>query len=188
LDRIYAARVELHDLDRADELHKRISTQGYSVEELAKKVNKGETFIRDLLRMEKVPEVASQAFRNGEISKSICVLISPIPDEKQRAQFVKELLTGGQDGGPMSVRQAKEWKEQHYMKDLRGAPFPLDDATLDPEWGSTCTKGSCPHWNGNTPGQRQGKRPNICLNADHYTKLVRLNAVRVIANIKNPTG
>jgi hypothetical protein len=75
LDRIYAARVELHDLDRAEDLHERISTQGYSVEELAKKVNKGETFIRDLLHLEKVPEVARQAFRDGEISKSVCVLI-----------------------------------------------------------------------------------------------------------------
>jgi hypothetical protein len=86
----------------------------------------------------------------------------------------------------MSVSKAKKWKAQHYMKDLKGAPFPLDDATLDPDWGATCAKGSCEYWNGNTPEQRQGKRPNICLNPDHYAKLVRLNAARVNANTKNP--
>lgn len=183
MDRIYASRVELHDLDRADGFHKKISRHGYSVEELAKSENKGETFIRDLLHLGKLPEVARQAFRNGEISKSVCVLISSIPDEERRVEFAKEVLH--KYGEPMSFRKAKKWKEQYYMKELKGAPFPLDDLSLDPEWRYTCTKGSCPDWNGNTPQQWQGKRADICLNPDHYAKLVRLNEARVRRRTKD---
>lgn len=88
----------------------------------------------------------------------------------------------------MSVREAKERKEQKYMKELKGAPFPLDDVTLDPKWRKTCTKDSCEYWNGNTPGRQQGKRADICLNPSHYWELVRLNEAREIAKTKNPTG
>lgn len=60
----------------------------------------------------------------------------------------------------------------------------LFHATLDLEWGFTCL--TCPHYNGNTEESRQGKRPNICLNPEHYTKLVQLNAERLTPNTKNP--
>ena len=66
------------------------------------------------------------------------------------------------------------------MKELKGAPFPLDDVKLDPDWSYTCL--NCPYYNGNTPERHQGKRADICLNPDHYAKLVRLNATRAIAN------
>lgn len=144
LDRIlssHPSREAQHDLDLADRFRKMID-EGYTVEQLAQTVKKRPTYIRDMLLLGEMPEVARQAFRNGVISKHIGVLIGTIPDEKRRVEFFKEVLTG-QHGKPMSVRQAKELKQQHYMKDLKGAPFPLDDMTLDPEWGFTCTKGSC---------------------------------------------
>ena len=133
---------------------------------------------------DQLPDVARKAFRNSKISKSICALIVTIPEEKRRAKFAKEVLTGGQHGKPMSFRPAKQWKEDHYMKELKGAPFPLDDVTLDPAWRYTCTKGSCPYWNGNTREKRQGKRADICLNPPHYRELVRLNEVRISAKTK----
>lgn len=171
-------REDLHDLDYADGFAK-MQSRGYSVAQLALKVNKGETFIRDLLSLAEIPEIARKAFRAGEIQKSHCVLIGTIPDAKQREAYAKDVLTMNRQ--PMTVKGAKEWKAQHYMRDLSSAPFPLEDATLDPEWTYTCTKGSCPYWNGNTPENRQGKRPNICLNPPHYTELVRRQGQRMIA-------
>jgi hypothetical protein len=173
----FPLRVERHDLDIAAGCQEMIKT-GHSVEGLASKANRCKTVIRGFLRLNGLNGVALKALRDSKFSKSICDLVLTIPNEKRRDKFAKEVLTGGQHGEPMSVRKAKEWKELHYMKALKGAPFPLDDATLDPAWGKTCTKGSCQYWNGNTPEQRQGKRVNICLNPDHYAKLVQLSRAR----------
>jgi hypothetical protein len=157
---------------------------GYTVEQLAQMVKKRPTYIRDQLLLLNMPEMAKRSFLSGEISKNIGVLIGTIP--KWRVEFFNEVLTGGQHGKPMSVRVAKKCKAQHYMKELKGAPFPLDDPTLDPEWGSTCLK--CDYYNGNTPERQQGKRADICLNPPHYWELVQLNKAREIAKTKNPTG
>jgi hypothetical protein len=173
-------REDLDDLEYADGFAN-MQARGYSVAELAKKVNKGETFIRDLLSLAEAPENARNAYKAGDIQKSHLVLIGTIPDAKQREQYAKDVLTMNRQ--PMSVKLAKEWKAAHYMIDLSRAPFPLNDSTLDPEWTYTCTKGSCPYWNGNTPESRQGKRPNICLNPPHYKRLVELNGSRKIAAI-----
>lgn len=176
-------RKDLHALEYADGFSRMIEQHGYTVEQLAKKVDKGTTFIRDLLHLAKLPNSAREAFRGERITKSHCVLIATIPDEKQREEYAKKVIRAAADQA-VSVREAKEIKEREYMKDLKGAPFALDDQTLDPAWGYTCTLGSCPHWNGNTPESRQGKRPDICLMPTHYAKLVHLNSARVIANTK----
>jgi hypothetical protein len=179
----HPSREAQHDLERAARYLKMID-DGYTVEQLAQMAKKRPTYIRDLLLLN-MPEIAKRSFLSGEISKNIGVLIGTIP--KRRVEFFKEVLNG-QHGKPMSVSQAKKLKARHYMKDLKGAPFPLDDMTLDPEWGFTCMKDSCEHWNGHTPEQRQGKRPNICLYPPHYAKLVRLNEARVTAKTENPTA
>jgi ParB/RepB/Spo0J family partition protein len=164
-------RKDLHDLEYAAGFHRMIKAHGYSVEQLATKANKGKTFIRDLLRLSNLPASAVEAFRAGRIEKSHCILIATIPDEKQRAKYALEVIDIRRDQA-VSVREAKEIKEREYMKDLKGAPFALDDKTLDPSWGHACL--DCPHYNGNTEESRQGKRPNICLMPTHYAKLVQL--------------
>lgn len=183
----HPSREAQHDLERAARFRKMID-DGYTVEQLSRMEKKRPTYIRDLLLLLNMPEMAKRSFLSGEISKHVGVLIGTIPDEKRRVEFFKEVLTGGQHGKPMSVSQAKRLKARRYMQDLKVAPFPLDDMTLDPEWGKTCTKDSCEYWNGNTPEQRQGKRPNICLYPPHYAKLVRLNEAREFAKARNPTG
>src|SRR5438045_798210 len=92
---------------------------GYTVEQLAQMEKKRPTYIRDLLLLLNMPEMAKRSFLSVEISKHIGVLIGTIPDEKRRVEFFKEILTGGQHRKPMSVSQAKKWKAQHYMKDLK---------------------------------------------------------------------
>lgn len=174
-------REDLHPLDYADGFQKMIADHGYSIEQLAAKVNKGTTVIREYLHFAKLPESARLAFRQDRINKSICVLIGTIPDETRRAQFAKEVITGGPRGDAMSFRAAKELKERSYMKELKNAPFPIDEAELYPEAGSCLL---CPHYNGNTPKQWQGKRADICLNPDCYQKKVGLNAERKLAATK----
>src|SRR5205085_9809275 len=65
------SHVDPHDLDTAARCHKMIKKNGYSVEGLAKKAKKCETAIYDLLHLDKLPDVARKAFRNGKISKSV---------------------------------------------------------------------------------------------------------------------
>ena len=158
-----------------------IKPNGYTVEGVAKETKKSKTVIRDGLRLKELSGVPLKALRDSKINKSIGALIVTIPDKKQQDKFTEEVITGGQRGRPMSVRQAKEWKQQHYVKELKGAPFSLDQQ-IDPSWPYSCL--TCPHYNGNTPERRQGKRSDICLKAPHYWELVRLNEVRMSAKTK----
>lgn len=166
---------DLHELDYAKGLQIMMKRFGYNVEQTAARIQKGETFVREMLSFSELPASAEVAFRKGAISKSHAVLISTIPDEKKRDEYAKRVLQGKghQDyrgsGEPLSVRRAKELKEHEYMKDLGKAPFPLD-LQLDATWRYSCL--TCPHYNGNTPEARQGKRPNICLNPTHYAVMV----------------
>ena len=168
---------DLHELDYAKGLQIMMKRYGYNVAQTAERIQKGETFVREMLSFADLPESAEAAFRKGDISKSHAVLISTIPDEKKRNEFAKCVLEGrrGRDWGkgeePLSVRQAKDLKEREYMKDLGKAPFPLD-RQIDPDWPYSCL--TCTHYNGNTPETRQGKRPNICLNPTHYAVMVDL--------------
>jgi hypothetical protein len=173
-----------HDLVIAARYDKIINKNAYSVAGAAKESKKSKTVIRGYLRLNEVRGVALKASRDGKFCKSILDLVLTIPDEK-RDQFAKEVLEGGQRGRPMSVRVARKWKAQHYTKELKGAPFPLDDATLHPEWGATCFQ--CEHYNGNTPERHQGKRADICLNPNHYWDLVRLNEARLSGTTKKET-
>lgn len=174
---------DLHELDYAKGLQIMMKRYGYNVEQAAARIQKGETFVREMLSFQDLPASAEAAFRSGAISKSHAVLISTIPDEKKRDEYAKRVLQGKghQDyrasGEPLSVRRAKELKEHEYMKDLGKAPFPLDKQ-LDATWPYSCL--TCPAYNGNTPEMRQGKRPNICLNPTHYEQLVVLNAQRLL--------
>lgn len=163
-----------HDLVIAARYDKIINKNAFSVAGAAKETKKSKTVIRDRVRLNQLEGEARKALRDRTISMSVAGLILRVPGKKQRAKFTKEVLH--QYGEPMSFRKAKKWKEQHYMKELKGASFPLDDATLDPAWGYTCL--NCPHYKGNTSERQQGKRADICLKPEHYTKLVGLNAAR----------
>lgn len=170
---------DLHELDYANGLQIMMKRYGYSVEQTAQRIQKGETFVREMLSFADLPANALHAFRNGAITKSHAVLIATIPGEKQREEYAKRVLTGKAagdyraSGEPLSVRKAKDLKEREFMKNLKGAPFPLDQQ-LDPSWPHSCLQ--CPHYNGNTPEMRQGKRPNICLNPPHYQVMAQLHA------------
>lgn len=177
-----AHRKDLHELEYAAGYARKIA-EGYTVEQLAQIANKGVTVIREYLNFAKLPNNARKAFRAGVINKSHAVLIGTIPDEARREEFAKQVITGGSRGDAMSFRAAKELKERSYMKELKGAPFALNDPTLDPNFGFVCL--NCPHYNGNTPKQWQGKRADICLYPDHYQKLVRLSAARALAVVKS---
>jgi len=170
-----------HPLYYTHHYNKMIKPNGYTVTGVAKETKKSKTVIRDGLRLKELSGVARKALRDSKINKSIGALIVTIPDKKQQDKFAKEVLTGGQHGEPMSVRKAKEWKQQHYMKELKGAPFPLDQQ-IDPSWPHSCL--TCPHFNGNTPERRQGKRSDICLNPPHYKEQERLYEMRVSAKTK----
>lgn len=168
-------RTDLHELDYAAGFARMIRQRDYTVEQLAQTVSKGKTFIREHLGFANLPDNARQAFRENKISKSVAVLIATVPGEKQRENYATKVITGRFDrfdrgtSEPLSFRKAKELKEREFMKDLAGASFPLDQQ-LDPAWPYSCL--TCPHYNGNTEETRQGKRPNICLNPQHYPVMV----------------
>lgn len=84
----HPSRADQHDLERADGFRKMID-EGYTVAQLAQTIKKRPTYIRDLLLLLKMPEVARQAFRSGVISKNIGVLVGTIPNEKRRLSFSK---------------------------------------------------------------------------------------------------
>ena len=181
-------RQDLNDLEYAEGFNRLIKTHGYTVEQLAKKVDKGPTFVRDLLHLVQLPQCARDGLLQGRIPKSVGVLISTIPDEGQREKFAKEVLRGNTHGSydrghALSFREAKEWKEKTYMKVLSGAPFPLDKP-IDPAWPHSCK--TCPHFAGNQNGtSQQGKRSDICLNPPHYQHLAKLFGEQKIERLQS---
>jgi ParB/RepB/Spo0J family partition protein len=164
-------RADLKPMERAAGFRTMIDRLGYTADEIATKVHKSTSFVYEHLKLTGLPQVAVESLEKGSeaggISRSVAVLIARIPDEKQREKAAKEIIKGDYRGAPMTFRTAQEHVAKNFMRELKGAPFSLDDALLVAEAGS-CT--ACPHRSGNTPEEYQGKRPDICLMPSCFSK------------------
>lgn len=100
---------------------------------------------------------------------------APLFEDEEHMRRLDELdqiaprVGGGADGpeenAPMTVREATEHIQKHYMTRLEDAPFPIDDESLP---GGACTK--CIHRTGNQVELfADVKRPDVCTNPPCFT-------------------
>lgn len=115
------------------------------------------TVFNRLKLLDLCPE-ARKALEEGKLAQSNAMLIARIGHHDTQRRVLKESFDNYD--GPMTYRDLQEHIAEHYMVDLKGAPFKLDDEALAPKAGS-CAK--CPKRSGNQKDLfADVKNPNVC--------------------------
>lgn len=141
-------------------------TPRHSHESLAAAISMSLDVIYNRLQLLKLPEVATKALVDGRLGMTIASRIARIPDKAMAETATKAIMKGGTDGEPMSYRQAEAYIAENCMKELKGAPFDIEDETLvkdRPEFSphTSCTK--CPFRTGNNKALfGDVKRGDVC--------------------------
>lgn len=131
----------------------------YTRDTLAAKMGKSRSHVYERLRLLKLPKPVHEALVKGEIDASVAGLIGALPVESA----VKALLADARRG--CSFREIKQEIERDHAKALRGAPFALSDATLDPKAGPCMT---CPKRSGNL--DPLSSSPDVCMDPACYRR------------------
>jgi len=157
-------RKDLTVLDEADGLSALLDMRSgdgrprWTIESLAEKLGKTRNYVRQRVRLRRLPPSGRQAVADGSLSFSVARLICRIPSEAQRAIALTEVLKPQFEDEPLTKRKAEVHIRQHFMADLKGAPWKLTDAELIPSQvdaqGARCFGGACsdcPFLAGNDP-------------------------------------
>ncbi len=139
-------REDVHPLEEAEGYQRLMKDHGYTADTLGDKVGKSKAYIYARLKLLALCGPAQKAFYDGGLNPSTALLVARIPDEKLQIQATKEIAHGMYNQGPMSVRNAEEHVQRHYMLKLNEAPFSRTDDTLLTAAGC-CDK--CPKRTGN---------------------------------------
>ncbi|OGO99923.1 MAG: hypothetical protein A2Z93_14370 [Curvibacter sp. GWA2_64_110] len=112
-------------------------------EDVAEKIGKSRTYVYNRLKLLDLGTEGRAALREGKIEASVAMLAARIPDGKQQAKFLQEVLRGqGYDREPMSFRRAQQLAQDSYMLKLSDARFKITVVDLVPGVGSCkeCSK------------------------------------------------
>jgi len=140
-------REEVHPLEEAEGYQVLMLRTNYTVETLSAKLGKSRAYIYARLKLCAITGEAREAFRAGQITASVALLIARIPVPALQQEALAKIFTGhGFGGEPMTARQAADYVQQKYMLKLADAPFPRQDAKLL-DGAPTCAK--CPKRTGN---------------------------------------
>lgn len=164
-------REGLTALDEARQMQEALASGDYgqgrdAVTALAGRVGKSASHVYSRLRLLKASGPVRAAVESGKLEVSCAELLAVIPDPKQQAKALKELMAGegyggyrrvGQQSLPMSFREAREHVRENYSKPLKEAQFDRDDAGLNK--AGPCQ--DCKFRSGNIEGFQSGS-PDVC--------------------------
>src|SRR5258708_3442216 len=123
------------------------------------------TVFNRLKLLDLCPE-AIAALEKGELNQSNAILIARIGHHDTQRRVLEESRQTNYGEGPMTYRELREHIEEHYMIDLKGAPFKLHDFALIQKAGP-CT--TCPKRTGNQKDLFSDvKNPNVCSDTKCY--------------------
>lgn len=152
-------RKDLNPLDEAHGIQLLIDSFGMTRDAVADSLKRGITHVFESLRLLNICPEAISAIKAGTLNRSLALLVAQRPTPALQVEFLKKVLTGGADGGPLSYRSAKDLAARHYMTDLTKAPFALDDAELLPKIGA-CLQ--CPKRTGANPELWDKAGADVC--------------------------
>lgn len=139
-------REGLHELDEAAGYERLLrrpdGLRGFAtVEELAERIGRSVSYIKQRLVLLKLCPEGVLAFREGELSFSLALRIARLPNQADQREATKKILQGW-GGNPMTARDADEYIQREFMLQLSKARFKISDATLVPDAGSCndCSK------------------------------------------------
>jgi ParB/RepB/Spo0J family partition protein len=132
-------RDDVHPLDQAEGYERllylmRSGGNGATVEDLAARLGQTPGIVRARLRLMALVPQARSAFYDGKLTLGAALLVARMPAADQ-PKATHELITGD-NGQPLSYREAQAHIERTYMLQLRKASWSLDDPTLIPAAGS----------------------------------------------------
>jgi len=159
-------RQDLDPLEEAAGYQRLVDEHGYSVEEVAQKLNKSKTYVYGRLKLCLLPKKAQALVARGELPPATAELIARIPGEKARKEAAEELLNNTADDDEVpSYRWVKDEIQRRWMVELKQAPFQPAEASLVPGAGA-CT--SCPKRTGNCPDLYPDSRADLCTDPACY--------------------
>lgn len=168
----------------------RLLAESGSVEHVAKTVSQTVAFVRQMIRLTKLPPWALAAVDAGELKRDAAALVARVPGERSRALAAACVLQGTHDpawlvGTPehpdltgdlqtLTFRETKELIRTHFQVELKGAPFDRKALYVLPG----CEPGHernmpacepCPSRAGNDPeAQAEGVRGDVCLDPECF--------------------
>ncbi|GGI16390.1 ParB/RepB/Spo0J family partition protein [Oxalicibacterium faecigallinarum] len=128
-------REDVHPIEEAEGYDRLMKQFHHTADQIAKSVSKSRTYIYNTIKLLALPQAAREACLDGKLDVSTAQLIARMPIAALQIQAMEEIMDGD-DGKPMSYREAKSWLKNRYTLDLSGVVFPLMDATLVPSAGS----------------------------------------------------
>jgi ParB/RepB/Spo0J family partition protein len=140
-------RDDVHPLEEAD-AYEHLRAQGASLEELAARTGKSESYVRHRLQYCAPGAEARAAFLDGKLTPATAFLVARVPTAPLQVEAVKEVTTPDYSGEIPTPRRAGEIIRGRFMLALAGAPFDRGDAALVPAAGP-CT--TCPKRTGAQP-------------------------------------
>jgi ParB/RepB/Spo0J family partition protein len=163
--------------------YQRLINAGRSIAQVADKVGKSESWVRNVLRIGALPQNASGALDAGVISQTTAELIARVPGEQARTKVALCVLqgkiapdvSGSLSAEPLTTRQTKDLIRIHFNRELKTAPFDTKDATLPP---GSCT--SCEKRAGNAGLEYADVRADMCLDVVCFAAKAKLAMEREI--------
>lgn len=136
-------RKDLTPLEEAEGYQQLMDHSKINADQLAERIEKSRTYVYNRLKLLDLGTEGRTALREGKIEASVAMLAARIPDGKQQAKFLQEVLRGpGYDREPMSFRRAQQLAQDSYMLKLSDARFKITVVDLVPGVGSCkeCSK------------------------------------------------
>ncbi len=165
--------------------YRRLLSEGRTVEQIAAKLGKGVSAVRDLVALCDLPPLAARQLQAGRLPHTVATLIARVPGAEYRERLARLVVAGEpwrsevgdqeveravKDGKePLTFRQTKEVVRQRFTVELKGCCFEQDDAALP---GGPCTV--CPRRAGNVPELVAEKvRADVCTDPGCFREKVK---------------
>lgn len=181
----FEQREDVGPLEKAEGYHRLVTEHDVPVEEIARRIGRSASTVRNLLKLRNVPDRVRKAVEAGELSASVAGLIARVPTPFLRERVAAAVLLGmtwhnpesfrnpkvpikrqSWDNGPrepLDYRDTKELIARNCTVELKGSPFDRKALDLVPEAGS-CE--ACPKRVGNLQAQDpegyEGVRADVC--------------------------
>lgn len=128
-------RPDVHPLEEAEGYERLLHSaeRKYSVEDIAAKVGKSDTYVRGRMALLKLCKEARDLFYAGRFTASSALYIARVPDhdlQRQALKMLEDWYGRDEDGRAYSLAEVSRVVRDHCLLRLADAPFPKDDATL----------------------------------------------------------
>lgn len=139
-------REGLHELEEAEGYEELMKLKKIGADVVAEMVGRSKGYVYARVKLLALCPEARKTFYAGTLNASEALLIARIPHQDLQMKAMKDLAEQKQWGDVSNFKDAQRFIHEHYMLQLKAAPFKLDDANLVPKAG-TCS--ACPKRTGN---------------------------------------